>query len=173
MGENIVSLKSSYLLLVNTHFDRLEQLRFEYLEKDWIPKFMADWIEDGRLIDIASGKVVWSSERSDFVDPEKGLERQGLFNTVNFWSISAIKQIEEKRKELIKPLEDEKKELLVLIEEAFDRLYRGNAAITTYLNSIRKVEEVQNEFLETFHLKDFQEEISQRLLDISMKNWKE
>jgi hypothetical protein len=173
MGEKIVSLKSSYLLLVNTHFDRLEQLRFEYLEKDWIPKFMADWIEEGRLIDIASGKVVWSGERSDFVNPEKGFERQGLLNTVNFWSIAAIEQIEEKRKELIKPLEDEKKELLVLVEEAFDQLYRGNAAITTYLNSIRKVKEVQSEFLGTFHFRDFQEEISQRLLDISIKNWKE
>ena len=81
MGENIVALKTSYILLVNTHFDLLEKIRIDYLEKEWIPAFIESWINDGRLIDMASGKVVWSSEHSGFIQPERGLEMQGLLTS--------------------------------------------------------------------------------------------
>jgi hypothetical protein len=168
MEENIVALKVSYIKLVNTHFDLLEQIRIDYLEKDWLPGYIKIWVDEGRLIDIATGKVVWSSEYGDYVQPKKDQEMQGLLATTTVWSIVAIKQIEEKKKELISPLEDQRKELLFMIEEGFDRLLRGNIAITAHLNSIRKIKESQNKTFEDLKFGDLQREIDRRLHDISM-----
>jgi len=167
MEENIAALKTSYIALVNTHFDLLEKVRMDYLEKEWIPKFIEDWINDGRLIDMASGKVIWSPEHGDFAQPEKGLEVQGMITSTIFWSKAAIEQIEAKRKEIISPLEEQRKELLLIIEEGFDRLLRGNMAITAHLNSIRKIDEFRNKTFEALKSGDLQKEIDRRLHDIS------
>jgi len=167
MEENIVALKTSYILLVNTHFDLLEKIRIEYLEEKWIPVFMTDWINDGRLIDIASGKVIWSDKHNDFIQPEKGQEMQGLLTSTTSWSMAAIEQIEEKRRELIKPLEDQRKELLGIIEDGFERLLRGNIAITAHLSSIQKAREFQNKTFDFLKIGDLQEKINEQLLVIS------
>jgi hypothetical protein len=167
MEENIVALKASYILLVNTHFDLIKKTRIEYLEEKWIPVFMADWINDGRLIDIASGKVIWSDELNDFIQPLKGQEMQGMLTSTTFWSIAAIEQIEDKRKALINPIEDQRKELLGIIDDGFERLLRGNIAITAHLNSIQKVKEFQNKTFDSLKIVDLQEEINKRLLVIS------
>lgn len=167
MEENIVTLKTSYILLVNTHFDLLEKTRIDYLEKEWMPRFIAEWINDGRLIDIASGKIIWSDEHNGFIQPKKGLEMQGLLDSTTSWSIAAIELIEGKRKDLINPLKDQRKELLDLIEDGFDRLLRGNIAITAYLNSIQKVKEFQNRTLDYLKIGDLQKEINNKLYEIS------
>jgi hypothetical protein len=167
MGENLSSIKMTYISLINTHFDLLGKMRIEYLENEWVPKFIEKWVEDGHLLEVANGKLVWSPERKDFIAPASGMGNQGLLQTVNFWSIAAIEQIEGKRKELIDPLEDQRKELLSLVEESFDRLYRGNAAITAHLNSLRKIQEMQEEMLKALSLTDLQKEINIQLQNVS------
>jgi hypothetical protein len=92
---------------------------------------------------------------------------QGLLTSTTSWSIVAIEQIEEKRKELIKPLEDQRKELLGIIEDGFDRLLRGNIAITAHLSSIQKVKEFHNKTFDSLKIGDLQEEINKQLLEIS------
>jgi hypothetical protein len=168
MEENIMALKTSYIRLVNNHFDLLEQRGIDYLEKDWLPGYIKIWVNEGRLIDIATGKVVWSSDRDDYVQPERGQEMQGLLSSTTFWAIVVMEVFKEKRKELISPLEDQRKELLLMIEEGFDRLLRGNVAITAHLNSIRKIKEAQNKTFEALKFGDLQKEIDKRLHDISM-----
>lgn len=167
MEENIAALKTSYIVLVNNHFDLLEKVRITYLENEWIPKFVEEWVANGRLLDIASGMVVWSDERNDFIQPERGMERQGLLSSTVFWAKAAVELIEERRQVLISPLEDQRKELLLVVEEEFDLLLRGNVAITAHLNSIRKVQEFQNKTFESLNIGDLKKEIDKRLLDIS------
>jgi hypothetical protein len=167
MEENIVALKTSYITLVNTHFDLLEKIRIDYLENEWIPEFIKEWVTNGRLIDIASGKVIWSDERNDFIQPERGMEMQGLLTSATSWANAAIDNIGVKRKELISPLENQRKELLAIVEEGFERLLRGSMAITAHLNSIRKIKEVQNRTFDVLKLSELQKEIDKRLHDIS------
>jgi hypothetical protein len=119
------------------------------------------------LTDIASGRVIWSDERNDFIQPESGIEMQGLLTSATSWANTAIDIIDEKRKKLINPLEDQRKELLAIVEEGFERLLRGNMAITAYLNSIRKIKEVQNKTFDVLKLGELQKEIDKRLNDIS------
>jgi hypothetical protein len=167
MGENISLLKTSYLLLINTHFEFLEQKRIDYFENEWIPRFIEEWADDGRLLDIAGGKILWSEVDNDYIEPQTEIETPVLLSMINSWTKAAIEQIEEKRKTLINPLKIQENELLVSVEDAFDRLFRGNAAITAYLNSIRKFEEVQDKILDALNLNDLQQGINNRLHDIS------
>jgi hypothetical protein len=167
MEENITALKTSYITLINNHFDLLEKVRIAYLENEWIPGFVEEWVADGRLLDIASGEVVWSDERNDFTQPERGMEIQGLLSSTISWARAAVEIIDEKRQDLIKPLKDKRKELLIVVEEGFDLLLRSNVAITAHLNSIRKVQEFQNKTFDALKIGDLKKEIDRRLLDIS------
>jgi predicted nucleic acid-binding Zn-ribbon protein len=55
------------------------------------------------------------------------------------------------------------------VDESFARLIRANATITAHLNSIRTVQEVQDEALRSLKLADLRDEINKRLVEASEK----
>jgi hypothetical protein len=57
--------------------------------------------------------------------------------------------------------------LAASVDEAFARLVRANAIITAHLNSLRKVQEVQDEALQRLKLKDMRDKINQHLISAS------
>jgi hypothetical protein len=169
MGEDMNALQRSYEKLIHQRFDDLRQKRLQYLENRWKPRFIKNWIEIGRLLDVANGKVVWSFEKSDFVAPTPSKANAQLLATLEEWTSQGMRQIEEKKQELIKPLDDQEKELQDDVRLAFDRLMKANAQITAHLNSIRKVQQVQDEFLEALNIKELRDKIDSKLADLSRK----
>lgn len=167
MGEDISAVQKSYKILIHTHFETLRGERIRYLNKEWTPRYIKGWIEDGRLVDVAKGTVVWSVEKEDFVKPLAGKEEEGLLATIRFWSVTAVKDIEDKKAELLAPLNKQEEQLSSWVDEAFNRLYRGNATITAHLNSLRKVQEVQDDALAALHLKDLRDKIDNDLVTAS------
>ena len=87
--------------------------------------------------------------------------------TVRQWAQSAIGQIDKKKAELLDPLNAKETELTASIDDAFGQLNRGNATITAHLNSLRKVQEVQDEALAAVHLKDLRDKIDDSLVQVS------
>jgi hypothetical protein len=169
MGEDISAIHTSYNALIHEHFEGFKNERIRYLNEEWTPKYIATWIEDGRLRDVVKGDVVWSEEKGDFIKPVSGKEEQGLLATVRFWSQAAVNEIEGKKEELLKPLNDQENTLAASINEAFDRLYRANATITAHLNSLRNVQEVQDNLLSAMHIKDLRDKIDSALINASGK----
>ena len=169
MGEDISAVHQSYNKLIHEHFEMLRQERIKYLNDLWTPKYISTWMEDGRLIDVAKGEVAWSQEQSDFVKPTAGKEKEELLMTVKFWSQAAVNEIENKKVELLEPLNVQEEQLTSLVTDAFNRLYRGNATITAHLNSLRNVQEVQNNLLEALNLRDFRDKINIQLSTVSEK----
>jgi hypothetical protein len=169
IGEDISEIQNSYMQLIHDHFEVLRQERLNYLENEWTPKFIEGWIEDGRLIDVASGNTVWSQEKKDFVSPTVGEEKKELLNTVMFWSQAAIQKITKKRSELLDSLNMQESQLSFLVSDAFNRIYRGNSVITAHLNSLRKVQEVQDNLLEGLNIKDLRDKINNTLITSSDK----
>jgi hypothetical protein len=167
IGQDIQSVHKSYQSLVHRHFDSLRQSRLQYVNDEWAPTFIREWIKDGRLIDVAKGTVVWSEDRDDFVRPTAGREEADLLVTVRQWAQSAMGQIEKKKAELLDPLNVKEAELTSSIDDAFDQLDRGNATVTAHLNSLRKVQEVQDESLAAIHLKDLRDKINDSLVHAS------
>lgn len=169
MGEDIATIHSSYNKLIHIHFEALQQERLRYVDEEWTPKYLKDWIATGRLREVVRGEVVWSVERLDFVKPLPGKAEEGIQSTVAFWSQAAVQEIESKKQELLKPLQDQERQLATWVEDAFNRLYRANAAITSQLNSLRKVQEIQDESLAALNLKDLRDKINNALEGASQK----
>jgi hypothetical protein len=167
MGEDIEAVHESYKNLIHDHFELLRGERIRYLDEEWTPKYIGAWIDTGRLRDIVKGDIVWSEERSEFIQPIQGREELGLLTTVTLWSMTAIQEIEGKKADLLEPLNKQEGQLSSLVDQAFNRLYRGNATITAHLNSLRKVQEVQDNALAALNLKDLRAAINNTLVTAS------
>lgn len=169
MGEDMAAVHTSYSKLVHEHFESLRRERIRYLDEVWTPNYIRTWVKDGRLPEVAKGSIVWSEESGAFIKPIPGREEVGLFTTITFWSMAAVKEIQGKKAELLEPLNKQEEQLASLVDDAFNRLYRGNAAVTAHLNSLRKVQEVQDDALSALNLKDLRDKINQVLVTASDK----
>ncbi len=152
MGEDLQAVHSSYVALIRKHFDGLRSQTMAVLEDKWIPTFLEDFIQRGELVKSAKGP-----------DPKIVLE------DVQDWASIAIEIIEAKKKELLDPINKDEEELLKAVNEAFNRLNLANATITAHLNSLRKVQEVQDETLKSLNLKDLRKKIDTALVSASEK----
>lgn len=150
VGQDLDAVHASYRALIHTHFDDLRSRVNTFLEDQWVPAFLSDFIERGQLVESARGN-----------DPKAVLEDIGV------WVESAMEEIEDKRRTLIAPIRTDEAVLMSSVDEAFDRLTRANAVITAHLNSLRKVQEVQDEALKALRLQDLREVIDQRLVAAS------
>ncbi len=169
VGEDVNAIGDAYRLLVKRHFKVLKQQRLDYLENEWKPKFIKNWLVDGRLVDMATSRVRWDFENSSFAKPTPGREKQQLLESVLEWSTVAVAEIERKKAELIEPLEEDENVLLMEIDSAFQRIGRAHNSITAHLNSMREVEKIQDKFLEELSIKDFRDELMDRVDAISKK----
>jgi hypothetical protein len=167
IGKDLKALKASYDLLIQERFSDYRTRRIDYLENEWIPKFIDVWIKKGRLIDTAQGKVVFDEAQRKFVPPTGGQEQQQLLSTILSWSKSAIRQIEKKRAKLIDPLDAEEASIRAQAAKAFDQLIQANAVVTAHLSSIRDVKELQTQALETIGAKDLVDQLNKQLIALS------
>lgn len=76
---------------------------------------------------------------------KKGSE--DALNEMLDFQISARKQIESKRNELLSPIIKQEAEIILTINQAYEHAIYANSTITGYLQSIRKVKETQQEAL--------------------------
>src|SRR5262249_54063857 len=97
MGGDLSAVHDSERKLIHEHFEFLRRERMRYLNDEWSPLFISQWVKDGRLIDVARGEVVWSTDSGDFVTPLAGQEQKDLLATVGFWANAATSEIEAKR----------------------------------------------------------------------------
>lgn len=169
MGEDMTAVHSSYLTVVHQYFEGLRRQRIAYVEQEWAPEFVRTWITDGLLVEVARGDTVWSTEQQDFVPPPAEGREMALVRTVGFWATAALNEIDAKKRSLTEPLDSQEDSLTVAINEAFNQLYRGNATITAHLNSLRKVQEVQDNALAALNVKDLRDKINSALIAASQR----
>jgi hypothetical protein len=169
VGEDMAALHESYRDLIRQRFSDIRQQRLAWVNDVWAPRFLEKFIERGRLVEIATGKVVFDSDKGTFVKPTPGKEKVELLDSVQSWAEEAIFQIEEKRKKLVEPVNKDEKDLLASVDQAFANIFRGNAVITAHLNSLRKVQASQDDVLKDLNLKDLRLKINSQLAAASKK----
>jgi hypothetical protein len=152
IGQDLDAVHASYTNLIHKHFDNLRNQTNDFLDKKWTPTYLNKFIKKGNLISLAQDP-----------DPVKA------FDGVSTWAEIAIKAIENKKKELISPINDDEQNILKSVDDAFARIMRANAAITAQLNSIRKVQEVQDDALKALNIKDLRDQINSQLISASNK----
>jgi hypothetical protein len=153
VGQDLRQLHQSYRALIQIHFDGLRSQTAQFLDDRWTPLYVSRFIKKGELVKRAKGS-----------DPGQVLQ------DVQLWAEVALGEIQGKRKELIDPIDKDERDLLVDVDDAFARVALANATITAHLNSLRSVEEVQDQTLQALHLGDLREKISNGLAVASQKS---
>ena len=166
MDKDMTHVEQAYVDLVRQHIAVLKKQREDYLYNEWVPALLEDWITEGMLIEMAQGKVVYDNQVDDFVAVDKP-NRLAQLNGVKEWALVATDEIETKRRELIVPLEKAESVMLTDIRQSFALMKQGNQTITAHLNSIREVQDVQNELLESVDLEQLRNSINQQLSELS------
>ncbi|MCG7490500.1 hypothetical protein MHN79_13470 [Vibrio sp. Of14-4] len=166
VDRDMTHIELAYMDLVRQHIAVLKKQREDYLYYEWVPALLEDWIVEGMLIEIAQGKVVYDNQVEDFVAVDK-LNRPAQLNGVKEWALVATEEIEAKRRELIVPLETAESVMLADIRQSFTLMKQGNQTITAHLNSIREVQDVQNDLLESGNLDQLRNNINQQLSELS------
>lgn len=169
MGGQLEAIHSSYSALIHQRYDDLRAQRLDYFEHQWEPAFIAKWVQNGHLTDLAAGRLVWSKEKHNFIVPAPGQGQAELLESVNDWAKSAIAQLDKKRNSLIDPLNQDEQSLNAAVDDEFSRLDRANAAITAHLNSLLKVQNAQDQALAELRVKGFKEQVNNLVQQASIK----
>jgi hypothetical protein len=150
LGQDIDAIHASYRNLIHKHFDNLRSETDVFITNQWKPNYLSRFIKKGNLGLLASNQ--------DSVQ---------AFEGVNAWVDIAIEAIENKRKELITPINKDEEAILSAVDDAFARIRRANETITAHLNSIRKVQEVQDNALKALNVKELRDQINDQLIKTS------
>jgi len=166
-GQDLRSIQESYDRLIHVFYEQLRAQRLRYLEDEWTPLFIQTWLKDGKLVEVARGEVVWSEEKEEFVIPSPEEKEGKLLYTVQTWAEQAVFEIEAKKSKLLGPLYAEEDSLRFSVSEAINQLIQANATVTAHLNSLRKVQEVQDDALSALGIKDLRDSINNSLASAS------
>jgi len=171
-GKDLHSLHESYDKLIHQFFENLRSERREYLDNVWYPRFLENWKEDGELVGIAKGERIWSESDGKLIDTPVGSDPKESLKTLNDWVSYALYAYEVKEQKLLKSLNDQEEQLRTQVKQAFERMIMANATVTAHLNSLRKVQEVQDEVLKALDVKDLRDKINEGLINASVESAK-
>ena len=150
VGQDIEQLQTGYRQTVRFSFNQMRKAGLSVIDNVWTPAFLKHFIEEGTLVEFA--KEADENDRAELVE---------------FWAREAIEEIDIKRKEFTVPLQEKEDALLANIDAAFDRLIRANAAVTAHLNSVVKVQELQDKALDMAGLRDVRDKVNAAIVDAS------
>lgn len=168
-GRDLQSIQISYDLLIHQFYENLRSQRSEYLDNVWYPRFLKNWKESGELIAIATGEKIWSTTENSLIPTPTGTDPAENLATLNDWLTYALYAYEVKEEDLFKSLNEEESKLRSNVKQSFDQLIMANATITAHLNSLRKVQEIQDDALKALNVGDLREEINKGLKNASAK----
>jgi hypothetical protein len=169
MGNDLQAMNESYDKLIHQFYEDVRAERRTYLDATWYPRFLENWRDDGELMGIAKGERIWSEKDEALIDAPPGTDPVESLKTLNDWVSYALYAYEVKEKDLIKPLDEEEEKLREQVDKAFMNVMRANATITAHLNSLREVQEVQDEILEALDIKDLRNQINDMLVGASKR----
>jgi hypothetical protein len=167
IGQDTEALHQSYRKLIKAHY----QLSRRIIEQEWtkteLPTIIKNAIEEGRLVDVAAGKVVFDPATQNFVKPTPGAEFVQREQTMQTWSKEVADIIAQNRAGILDPIDQEEQKLLESVDAAFAQVARGNAAISAHLASLRKVQETQDSVLDKAGMKELRDQINNSLIKLS------
>lgn len=167
IGKDTEVVHQSYRKLVRAHFQQSRQ----FAEQEWtnsvLPGLVKIAVEEGRLVDVVAGRVVYDPATQSFAKPTPGREYLQLEQTMQIWSKEIGEMMAKSRSDVLTPIDQEEQKLLDYIDESFAQLARGNAAISAHLVSLRKVQDAQDSVLERADLKELRDEINNKISGLS------
>lgn len=94
-------------------------------------------------------------------------ETEEALNIMLEFQEAANQQINEKKNELLSPILQQEREILSAIDQSYQNTIYANTTLTTYLVSVRKIKESQNEALSIVGLNGLDTTVTNRLVELS------
>lgn len=152
VGQDIESIHESYRSLVRRYFDNLREERIVFFNEQFVPLFLKNYLQE-----------------TEFQVQVANSDSQAVYQFLQVWIEVGMDAIQERQKDLIDPLNLAEDSLLQSVDAAFEQLLRANAAISSHLNSIRKVQDMNIEVMKTLGLADLREKIDASLVAASKR----
>lgn len=146
LGNDLESLHQSYKILIVSYFETLRRDVNSAIDQVFFPAYINDFVKEGKLVENAK------NENHAYVEA---------------WAKIAVETVDKERMDRIEPINQAERELMISVDDAFDKVVRANSTITAHLNSLRKVNEVQDKVLESLELSDIRNKITDALADAS------
>ena len=152
VGQDIQELHNGYRRTVMLAFEHIRQRGLTVIKERWTPIYLKNHVKESGLFEHLQDKEVPEAER---------------YKDLEFWARGAIEDIDNKRKEFLDPLKKREDTLLADLDNAFGRVIRANAAVTAHLNSVLKVQNLQDDILDSVGLKDIRDKINDSIFAAS------
>ena len=82
VGSDTEAIHQSYRKLIRSHFDTVRQMyEAQWTEKVLVP-YVKSYVQETRLADIVSGKLVWKPVQEKLVSPTPGREAVQFIDTM-------------------------------------------------------------------------------------------
>jgi hypothetical protein len=146
VGEDIQQLSSGYRSTVKFAFEQMRQNGLVVIDEVWTPAYLKTFVRDGELLQIA---------------------KEENWDDLEAWARAAIEDIDAERSEFLDSLQAKETTLLNKIDEAFARTISANASVTAHLNSVLKVQGLEDQVLDAVGLKDLRDEITNGVAEAS------
>ena len=148
VGRDVVQLQSGYRETIRFSFDQMRQAGLSMIDNVWTPVYLRSFVTRGQLVEAAKDEQT-----------EK----------IEYWARAAIKAIDDQRKKFLDPLQEREDALVAEVDAAFDRVINANAAVTANLNSVLKVQNLQDQVLDAAGVSGIRDTINGAI--VSTSNW--
>ena len=133
VGRDIQQLQSGYRETIRFSFAQMRKAGLSLIDNVWTPAYLKRFVTTGQLVDTA---------------------KDGQIDRIEYWARLAIEAIDDKRREFVEPLLQREAALIAEVDATFDRVIKANAAVTANLNSVLKVQDLQDRVVEKIGLTD-------------------
>ena len=134
MDKQITALEQSHLHLINLYFDQREKNALDFLNKEWYPVYLNNFLQQKTIA------TIWNQSLSD----SKTEDRVTKMKLITRVTQEAYMQM---RDSILGPLTMTRKSMVVLIEDEYRKTRAMNSAITNNVASVNEIQEKRNELL--------------------------
>ena len=134
MDKQLTALEQSHLHLINLYFDQREKNALDFLNKEWYPVYLNNFLQQETVA------TIWNQSLSDSKTEDR-VEKMKLITQV---TQEAYMQM---RDSILGPLSLTRKSVLEMIEDEYRKARAMNSAITNNVASVNEIQEKRNELL--------------------------
>ena len=146
VGRDIQQLQSGYRETIRFSFSQMRKTGLSVIDDVWTPAYLKKFVATGGLVEAA---------------------KNGQTERVEYWARLAIEAIDKKRREFLEPIQQRETALIADVDAAFDRVISANAAVTANLNSVLKVQGLQDRVVDLLGLTDVRNAINSAIVTAS------
>jgi hypothetical protein len=183
VGERLPDIQASHEAFVSAYFEVSRQRVQDFLDERWIPTFLGNFVADSQLMEKLEGVKHFTDQENARLQTKlqgagiSGDEQDKIIKAVNdafgdpdrgklvlFFSDSALRQIELKRKALLDPIDTQERATLNELRQNYAQIEQAQSTVTAHLSSIQKVTNEQDQVMARLGLLKSRDEIVNKAL---------